>query len=220
MFESIIGTEITLTAFLICTAVSLVLGLGVALLARVGSRATKGYAVTLAILPAVVELVIMLVNGNIGAGLGVAGAFGLVRFRSAPGTARDILLLFFSVAIGLATGMGYVLLAAIFFLIVGAALLALTALHFGAGDENDRVLRVQIPESLDYDGLFDDLFAKYTLSSALDKVKTANLGTVYELEYAIRLRTPQVPKEFLDEVRVRNGNLNVTCSKVSEKNQL
>ena len=112
MFDSIIGTQITLQSFLICTAVSLVLGLGVALLSRVKNRTTKGYAICLALLPAVVEVVIMLVNGNIGAGLGVAGAFGLVRFRSAQGTARDIALLFFTVAIGLATGMGYVLLAA------------------------------------------------------------------------------------------------------------
>ena len=220
MFTSIIGTEITVTSFLLCTAVSLVLGLGAALLARIGNRTTRGYAVTLALLPAVVELVIMLVNGNIGAGLGVAGAFGLVRFRSAPGTARDILLLFFSVAIGLATGMGYVVLAAVFFLLVGAALLILTLGHFGAGEENERVLRVQIPESLDYDGIFDDLFAKYTTGASLDKVKTANLGTVYELEYTVHLRTQQAPKEFLDELRCRNGNLNISCTKIADKNLL
>lgn len=220
MFESILGTQITVASFLICTAVSLLLGVGTALLARAGGRTTKGYAVTLALLPAVVELVIMLVNGNIGAGLGVAGAFGLVRFRSAPGTARDILLLFFAVAIGLATGMGYVLLAGLFFLLVGAVLLILMCSRFGSDDKAQRTLRVQIPESLDYDGLFDDLFAQYTSAASLEKVKTANLGTVYELEYTLTLRGEQAPKAFLDALRCRNGNLNVSLTKISEKDML
>ena len=220
MFESIIGTQITAGSFLICTAVSLVLGIGTALLARAGGRTTKGYTVTLALLPAVVELVIMLVNGNIGAGLGVAGAFSLVRFRSSPGTARDILLLFFAVAIGLATGMGYVLLAALFFVLVGAVLFVLMRSRFGNESRIQRILRVQIPESLDYDGLFDDLFEKYTTSASLEKVKTANLGTVYELEYWITLPGTQIPKAFLDELRCRNGNLNLSLSKIPEKDML
>ena len=220
MFESIIGTQITVSSFLICTAVSLVLGIGTALIARACARTTKGYAVTLALLPAVVELVIMLVNGNIGAGLGVAGAFGLVRFRSVPGSARDILLLFFAVAIGLATGMGYVLLAALFFVLVGAVLLVLMRTGFAGDNKAQRILRVQIPESLDYEGLFDDLFEKYTSTASLEKVRTANLGTVYELEYAVTLHDALVPKAFLDELRCRNGNLNLSLSKIAEKDML
>ena len=220
MFESIIGSQISLRAFLICTAVSLVLGLGVALLARVKNRTTKSFALCLALLPAVVEVVIMLVNGNIGAGLGVAGAFGLVRFRSAQGTARDIALLFFTVALGLATGMGYVLLAVLFFVIVGAFLVLLTLTGFSASEDRDRILRVQIPENLEYDGLLDDLFAQYTDKADLLTVKSTNLGTVYELQYEIRLKTPAIPKDFLDGVRCRNGNLNVICSRIAEDKML
>lgn len=220
MFTSIIGTQITLESFLVCTAVSLVLGIGVALLSRVKNRATRSLALTLALLPAIVEVVIMLVNGNIGAGLAVAGTFGLVRFRSTQGTAREIVLLFFAVALGLATGMGYVVLAGIFFVIVAAVLLLLTFTNFMGGDQSDRLLRIQIPESLDYDTLFDDLFAQYTRSHELLAVKSTNLGTVYELQYDVRLKDAAIPKEFLDAVRCRNGNLNVICGKFPEEKML
>ena len=220
MFTSIIGTQITLESFLICTAVSLVLGVGTALLGRVKNRATKSFSLTLALLPAVVEVVIMLVNGNIGAGLAVAGTFGLVRFRSTQGTAREIVLLFFAVALGLATGMGYVVLAALFFVIVAAALLLLTLTPFSDSDQKDRLLRIQIPESLDYDALFDDLFGRYTTAHELLAVKSTNLGTIYELQYDIRLKSAQIPKEFLDAIRCRNGNLNVICGKFPEEKML
>ncbi len=219
MFDSIIGTQITLQSFLICTAVSLVLGFGAALLSRIKNHTTRSFTICLALLPAVVEVVIMLVNGNIGAGLGVAGAFGLVRFRSAQGTARDIALLFFSVALGLATGMGYVLLAALFFLIVGAFLALLTLTGFSSEDK-DRILRIQIPESLDYDGLFDDLLRANASRAELLSVKSTNLGTVYELQYRLRLKQDAVPKALLDGIRCRNGNLNVSCSRIAEDKML
>lgn len=217
MFDSIIGTQITVTSFLICTAVSMILGLGAALLARFRNRTSRSFSLCLAMMPVVVELVIMLVNGNIGAGLGVAGAFSLVRFRSAQGSARDIALLFFAVALGLATGMGYVVMAAIFFLIVAAFLLVLTLAGFSAAGDTDRLLRVQIPESMDYDGLLDDLLAAHTRRAELISVKSTNLGTIYELQYEIRLKTPSVPKELLDGIRCRNGNLNVTCGRIPEE---
>lgn len=130
-----------------------------------------------------VQLVIMLVNGNLGTGVAIAGAFGLVRFRSAPGTAREISGVFLSMALGLATGMGYVGLAVVAFVILAAALALLTAVNFGQRSESERVLKITIPESLDYDGLFDDLFDQYTRSHTLERVKTANMGTLYELEY-------------------------------------
>ena len=213
MLNSIIGTELTLSAFLICTAVSLVLGIGLALVSRFRARATQSFAVTLAILPVVVQVVIMLVNGNIGAGVAVVGAFSLVRFRSAPGTAREIGVLFLGMAIGLATGMGYVGLAALTFVIAAAALLALTALHFGQKGSGERILKITIPENLDYEGLFDDLFAQYTTAHTLVKVKTSNMGTLYELEYRITLPEGQIPKAFLDALRCRNGNLNIVCGR-------
>ena len=210
MLNSILGTELTLTSFLICTGVSLLLGVGTALVAGYRSRSAQSLAVTLAILPAVVQAVIMLVNGSIGAGIAVAGAFSLVRFRSAPGTAREIAAIFLAMAIGLATGMGYVGLAALLFLILAGAMLALTALRFGQKEDAGRILKITIPEDLDYDGLFDDLFERYTTAHTLEKVKTTNMGTLYELRYRITLRQEPVPKVFLDELR-RNGNLNITC---------
>ena len=211
MLNSILGIEITLSSFLICTGVSLLLGIGIALVAGYRSRSTQSLAVTLAILPAVVQAVIMLVNGSIGAGIAVAGAFSLVRFRSAPGTAREIAAIFLAMAIGLATGMGYVGLAALLFLILAGAMLALTALRFGQKEDAGRILKITIPEDLDYDELFDDLFERYTTAHTLEKVKTTNMGTLYELRYRITLRQEPVPKVFLDELRCRNGNLNITC---------
>ncbi len=184
------------------------------------NRCSQSFAIALAILPAVVQTIITLVNGNIGAGVAVAGAFGLVRFRSAPGTAREIGVIFLAMAIGLATGMGYVVLAAVFFVIVVGVLLLLSALHFGESDRAERVLRITIPENLDYDGLFDDLFATYTKTHTLEKVKTANMGTLYELQYRVTFREPEVPKLFLDEVRCRNGNLNISCGRPAEKESL
>ena len=211
MLNSILETEITLSSFLICTGVSLLLGVGTALVAGYRSRSTQSLAVTLAILPAVVQAVIMLVNGSIGAGIAVAGAFSLVRFRSAPGTAREIAAIFLAMAIGLATGMGYVGLAVLLFLILAGAMLALTALRFGQKEDAGRILKITIPEDLDYDGLFDDLFERYTTAHTLEKVKTTNMGTLYELRYRITLWQEPVPKVFLDELRCRNGNLNITC---------
>lgn len=211
MLNSILGTELTLTSFLICTGVSLLLGVGTALVAGYRSRSTQSLAITLAILPAVVQAVIMLVNGSIGAGIAVAGAFSLVRFRFAPGTAREIAAIFLAMAIGLATGMGYVGLAVLLFLILAGAMLALTALRFGQKEDAGRILKITIPEDLDYDGLFDDLFERYTTAHTLEKVKTTNMGTLYELRYRITLRQEPVPKVFLDELRCRNGNLNITC---------
>ena len=218
MLNSILGSELTLVSFLICTAVSLLLGIGTALVSMYRSRTTQSFAVTLAILPAVVQLVIMLVNGNLGAGVAVAGAFSLVRFRSALGTAKEIGALFLAMAIGLATGMGYVGLAVMAFVIVSAAMLLLTAVNFGGAEE--RVLKITIPESLDYDGLFDDLFEKYTKSCVLERVKTSNMGTLYELTYRVILPDGNAPKAFLDELRCRNGNLNITCGREATKDAL
>ena len=213
MLNSILGSELTLVSFLICTAVSLLLGVGTALVSMYRSRTTQSFAVTLAILPA-------LVNGNLGAGVAVAGAFGLVRFRSAPGTAKEIGALFLAMAIGLATGMGYVGLAVIAFVIVAAMMLLLTAVNFGGANEHERELKITIPESLDYDGLFDDLFEKYTKSCVLESVKTSNMGTLYELTYRVILPDGNAPKAFLDELRCRNGNLNIICGREATKDAL
>lgn len=220
MLKSILGSDITLSSFLICTAVSLALGICTALISMFRSKCSQSFALALAVVPATVQMVIMLVNGNIGAGVAVAGAFSLVRFRSAPGSAREIASIFIAMAIGLATGMGYVAIAAIFFAVLAAVTLLLTCLGFGEGNSAERVLKITIPEDLDYDGLFDDIFKTYLKSSSLERVKTSNMGTLYELRYRITLKGDTVPKEFIDELRCRNGNLNIVCCKDTGKDSL
>ena len=213
MFESVIGSEITILSFLICLLSSMVLGVLSSLVFTRDHSHSGSWAQSLALLPPVVTLVIMMVNGNIGAGLAVAGTFALVRFRSAPGNAREITALFFTVAIGLACGMGYVGLAAVFFVVVSAMTLLLSHFHFGEGGSAQRQLKITIPETLDYDGLFDDIFEEYTKSHELVKVRTTNMGTLYELTYMIVLKSGQLDKRFIDDIRCRNGNLNIICGR-------
>lgn len=220
MLDPIIGTQITVAAFAVCTAVSLALGLGTAFLCMYKSQYTQSFVITLAMLPAVVQVVIMLVNGNIGAGVAVAGAFSLVRFRSAPGSAREIGMIFLAMTIGLGCGMGYVMLSGVFFLVMAAFVLILSRLGLGGGNEHERELKITIPETLDYDGLFDDLFREYTRSAQLCRVKTTNMGTLYEIDYHIVLKEERIPKAFLDALRCRNGNLNIVCGRIASKEAL
>ncbi len=220
MFESVVGNEINILSFLICLLSSMVLGILSSLVFTRGHSHSGSWAQSLAILPPVVTLVIMMVNGNIGAGLAVAGTFALVRFRSAPGTAREITALFFTVAIGLACGMGYVGIAAVFFAVVSAMTLLLNLFHFGEAGKAQRQLKITIPENLDYDGLFDDIFQQYTKSHELIRVRTTNMGTLYELTYMVELKSAQPDKRFIDDIRCRNGNLNIICGKELENETL
>ena len=220
MLNSILTSELTLPAFLICTLVSLLLGTASAAVYKRKNQCSESFAMTLALMPALVQLVIMMVNGNIGAGVAVMGAFSLVRFRSAAGTAKEIGAIFLSMAIGLADGMGCIVLAMLFFVIITIFQLILDAVHFGESKTTERRLKITIPEDLDYDGLFDDIFAAYTTRAELERVKTTNMGTLYELRYHIRLKGDRVPKEFLDALRCRNGNLNIVCGRVNEKDAL
>ncbi len=220
MLNSIIAESITIETFLICTAVSLALGIGCGLLSMYKNRYSQSLVLTLAMLPAIVQVVITLVNGNIGAGVAVMGAFSLVRFRSANGSAREIALIFLAMAIGLANGMGYVTMAVIFFVIMALICVLLTAVSFGGGRDEERRLKITIPENLDYEGLFDDLFDRYTSYRSLDKVRTTNMGTLYELTYSIVLKNAGETKEFMDELRVRNGNLNIVCGRPETKTAL
>lgn len=220
MLNSIIESTITFPSFLICTCVSLVLGLCSAYLCTYKNKTTQSFLITIAMLPAVVQMIIMLVNGNIGAGVAVAGAFGLVRFRSAQGNAREITAIFMAMSLGLATGMGYVGLAVFFFAIMAIFQIAMCMMDFGVSGKEERDLRITIPENLDYEGIFDDIFEKYTSSAELNCVKTSNLGTLYELRYAVTMKENRVPKAFLDEIRTRNGNLNIVCGRVQTKDAL
>ena len=207
--------SVSVQAALLCTCVSLVLGLVIAAVYMLQGEYTKNFVVTLLLLPALVQAVIMLVNGNLGAGVAVMGAFSLVRFRSVPGSAREIGSLFFAMALGLATGMGYIGYAVLFLIIVGIANLVLYSTKFASPRYVDRELKITIPESLDYDGLFDDLFQKYTAQHELLRVRTTNMGSLYELCYLVRLNDRQISKAFLDDIRCRNGNLNIVCGKIS-----
>lgn len=220
MLSSIITGSLTFEVFIICTAVSIVLGLLSAMLCRFRNQTTQSFFITIAMLPAMVQLVIMLVNGNLGAGVAVAGAFSLVRFRSAQGSAREISSIFMAMALGLATGMGYIVLAVIFFVIMALFQISMCMLNLSKEEEAARDLRITIPEDLDYEGVFDDIFEKYTRSVRLDSVKTSNLGTLYELRYGIVLKENTVPKAFLDEIRTRNGNLNIVCGRVQSREAL
>ena len=200
---------------LICLAAALVLGVVVACVYMYRNVYSKSFVVTLALLPAIVQTVILLVNGNLGVGVAVMGTFSLVRFRSIPGTAREIAAVFFAMAVGLATGMGFVFYAAVFTLVIGAAMIVYNISKFGEGNGNRRTLKVVIPEDLDYAGIFDDLFAEYTREATLERVQSTNLGSLFELKYTITLKDSSKEKELLDKIRQRNGNLNITCGRVA-----
>ena len=170
--------------------------------------------VTLAVLPATVAVVIMLVNGNLGAGVAVAGTFSLVRFRSTPGTAKEITAIFLAMAVGLACGMGYPGFAALFAVLMCAVSVFYALINFGGQPKGQlrRILRITVPENLDYPTAFDDLFEKYTSKLQLMEVKTTNLGSLNRLTYEVTLKTSGTEKEFIDELRCRNGNLEISMS--------
>ena len=220
MLNSVITESITLQSFLICIVSSLALGVLTALVFTAHGHHTGSLTLSLAMLPPVVALIIMLVNGNIGAGLAVAGTFALVRFRSVPGSAKEITGLFFSVTLGLACGMGYVAIAGLFFVIISLFLLLLERFRFGQNSPAERQLKITIPENLDYDGLFDDLLNEYTLEHELIRVRTTNMGTLYELTYNIRLRGKDISKDFIDALRCRNGNLTVSCGREADRDMM
>jgi len=211
VLDSILASGLTLPVFLVCTAVSLVLGIATAFLSMYRSKCSQGFAVTVAVLPAIVQIVILLVNGNVGTGVAVAGAFGLVRFRSAPGNAKDISVIFVAMAVGLACGSGYIALSVLFTVIACAVLYLLVFFHIGADRSGEKELSITIPESLDYTEVFDDIFKEYTTHAELTEVKTASLGSLYKLHYRVRLADDRNEKEFLDALRCRNGNLEVRC---------
>ncbi len=207
------ATSVTLPSLLLCILASLVLGVGIALIYMYKNVYSKNFVITLALLPAMVQIVIMLVNGNLGTGIAVMGAFSLVRFRSVPGSAREIGSIFFAMAVGLATGMGYLGIALLFLVIVGLMTVLLVSIRFGEPRKREKELKITIPENLDYTGIFDDLFEKYTKSAELIRVRTTSMGSLYELNYHITLRNEDIEKEFIDELRCRNGNLNIACGR-------
>lgn len=216
LFSSILSAGITASGFFICMVVALVLGALIAAVYMFKNSYTQSMAITLALLPVLVQTIILLVNGNLGAGVAVAGAFSLVRFRSAAGSARDITCITLAMAIGLAVGMGYIGIAIVTALAVGLLFMLYTAVSFGKKPEEQKELKITIPENLDYTGLFDDLFATYTRSAELISVRTTGMGSLYNLHYHIALKSTEVEKELIDAIRCRNGNLDIICGKVPQ----
>ncbi len=220
IFSSVIvdGT-FTGTQFWEITAVSLLCGMIIAAAHSIKSRCSRSFAITLVLLPAIVELVIMLVNGNIGTGIAVAGAFSLVRFRSVPGRGQEITSVFLAMAIGLATGMGYIGVAVIFTVVISAINVIMNTFGNGQGNESHRMLKITIPENIDYEGKFEDVFEKYLDGYTYDEVKTCDMGSLYRMTLTIRLKAGISTKAFLDELRARNGNLEISLGRPYENTE-
>lgn len=206
-------TSVSTTAFLLCSLASILLGAVVACVYMFRHSYSKNFVVTIALLPLIVQMVITLVNGNLGAGIAVMGVFNLVRFRSIPGSAKDIGTVFLAMAIGLATGMGFIGLAVLFTVIVAVVNVALVLSPFGQPRQPGKTLKVTIPEDLEYDGVFDGVLGRYTSDYELVQVQTTNMGSLFQLEYAIRMREPGLEKKMIDELRCLNGNLKISCGK-------
>ena len=219
-FSSIFGaadslvSSVSTASFLLCCLTSIVLGVLCAAVYMFKHDHSKNFVVTLALLPLIVQMVITLVNGNLGAGIAVMGVFNLVRFRSIPGSAKDIGSVFLAMAIGLATGMGYMALAVVFAVIVAVVNAVFVLTPFGDSREQGKVLRITIPEDLEYEGAFDDILSRYTKSSELVEVQTTNLGSLYQLEYRVSMREGGHEKEMIDELRCLNGNLKISLGVV------
>ncbi len=215
LFDSDITAIISVSDFLLCLGFSLILGLIMAFTYMYRTRYTKSFVVTLSLLPAVVCIVIMLVNGNVGTGVAVAGAFSLVRFRSVPGSAKEICTLFLAMGAGLICGMGYLGFAVMFTVIMCAVFFLYNRLDFGVNKkiETYKVITVVIPEDLDYSDVFDGIFEEYTSHFELFRVKTTNMGSMFKLTYNISLKDIKKEKEMIDKIRERNGNLEITVSK-------
>lgn len=224
LFRGVFDTDwiavIDVKDFLLCIGFAILLGAFIALCYMYKSDYTQSFVVTLALLPAVVCVVIMLVNGNIGAGVAVAGAFSLVRFRSTPGTAREICALFFAMGAGLISGMGYLGFALVFTVLICLMFMLYNKINFGVNRKMElcKTIRITIPEDLDYTGVFDDIFSEYLTEVALLNVKTTNMGSLFKLTYQARLKDLAKEKEMIDQLRCRNGNLEISVSRTEMSN--
>lgn len=223
MFNSILEVNsgtLSISSALICMGSALIFGIIIALVHMYSVKCSKNFATTIAILPLLVQVVIMMVNGNLGTSIAILGSFSLIRFRSMQGNSRELVSIFFAMAIGLAVGMGHITYAAIFTLITSITLIILQKSSFGIKKNNEKSLKITIPENLDYTNIFSDIFDKYSTSVELYKVKTTNMGSMFELSYYINLKDNINEKEFIDDIRVRNGNLTVNLGRISSDNEL
>lgn len=220
IFTDTISSSVSIGAMLICTIVSIILGVVIALTHKMTSKYSKNFLITLAILPVLVQIVMIMVNGNLGTSLAIAGAFGLVKFRSLPGTSKEILSVFFAMAIGLATGMGHIFLASMMTIIISLAIILFCKVKIFDTKNGEKILKIVVPENLDYTNMFDDIFANFTKEIKLEQVKTTNMGSLFELSYRVTLKNDINEKKFIDEIRVKNGNLKVALSLDINNNEM
>ncbi len=226
LFTSVLGTTesamttVTSSGFVWCTLASIVLGLICALIYMYKHNYSKNFVVTLALLPVIVQMVITLVNGNLGAGVAVMGVFNLVRFRSIPGSAKDIGSVFLAMAIGLATGMGYIGVAAILTVVVGIFNIIYVTTPFGSPRATSKLLKITVPEDLEFEGAFDEVLGNYTTTCELQNVSTSNMGSLYQLEYGIVMREEGLEKRMIDELRCLNGNLKISLGMPQVKREV
>lgn len=226
LFTSVLGTTesamatVTASGFMWCTLASIVLGLVCALIYMYKHDYSKNFVITLALLPVIVQMVITLVNGNLGAGVAVMGVFNLVRFRSIAGTAKDIGSVFLAMAIGLATGMGYIGVAVILTIVVGVFNVIYVTTPFGKPKEAAKQLKITVPEDLEFEGAFDEVLGNYTASFELQNVATSNMGSLYQLEYKIQMKADGMEKRMIDELRCLNGNLKISLGTPKVKGEV
>ena len=212
------GAGFTLGDYLVSLGFALLCGLIVLLATSVRNRISKSFAVTVLLLPAIVHTVIIMVNGNVGTGIAVAGAFSLVRFRSVPGRAREIASIFLSMTAGLTCASGYVAIAVMFTILISVVMLVFSLIPVKR--EREYELHITVPESLNYYGAFDSIFKEYTRSHKLVKTKTSNMGSLYKLTYIVDLKDIADAQDMIDSLRERNGNLEIALNIAPEENEL
>lgn len=221
MLNSIINsTGVSVSDFLLCSGVSIILGLIIAIVYRYTSKYSKNFLITLVVLPILVQTIIFMTSGSLGTSIAIVGTFSLVKFRSLPGTSKEIMSIFFAMAIGLATGVGQLLFAIIVTVMVSLLIIILSKSRFGDISNNEKILKIVIPEDMDYQSIFDEVFNKYLKNVRLDSVKTINMGSLFELSYMVNVKDNINEKEFMDELRIRNGNLKIILSSPIDNGEL
>lgn len=220
-YDIFTDTTVDPAMMMLAIGVSLLLGLVIAKVYQFKTVYSKSFVMSLALLPTLIAIVIFLVNGSLGAGVAVMGAFSLIRFRSAPGGAKELVSIFLVMTIGIAIGMGYLVFATVFTLIMSLVMLLLEVVNFGQMKHSMRQLTIVIPESLDYESIFDDIFNKAANHVELANVKTSDMGSLFKIKYIIQLNGRMTEKELIDALRTRNGNLEIAISRyITKENEL
>lgn len=217
MFESVFNSSesLSITTVLLCFLLSIILGFIIAFTHMKTGKYTKNFVITLTILPSLIQCVMIMVNGSLGTSVAVLGAFSLVRFRSIPGNSKEITSIFLAMATGLAVGMGHILFATIITILTCLIMFILYLSKFGEKKNVSKILKITIPENLDYTNVFEDIFTNYTKSIKLEQAKTTNMGSMYELKYNVELKDSVNEKEFIDTIRCRNGNLSISLTNLT-----